>query len=332
MSDLARRPHGGELVRAELTEAERRLRELVVNSVSSPASRRTYGKAVDDYLAWAAEAATRDGRPRRFVRASVQEYRSVLEERGLAAATINVRLAPLRKLAAEASANGLLDAAVADAIARVPGRPRLGVRLGRWATLEQASALLAAPDTETLRGKRDRAILAVLVGCALRRSELSSLRVTDLQEREGRAVFADIKGKGGRVRTVPVPGWVEEGLRDWISAAELSFGRIFRSIDREGRLGEGLSDVAVLLVAKHHAAVVGLDLGPHDLRRTCAKLCRAAGGKLEQIQLLLGHASIGTTERYLGTTQELAVAVNDGIKLSTSSAGEEQELDEDDQE
>lgn len=56
-------------------------------------------------------------------------------------------------------------------------------------------------------------------------------------------------------------------------------------------------------------------IAPHDLRRTCAKLCRAAGGELEQIQLLLGHASVQTTERYLGTKQDLVHAPNDGIKL-----------------
>jgi integrase len=56
-------------------------------------------------------------------------------------------------------------------------------------------------------------------------------------------------------------------------------------------------------------------IAPHDLGRSCAKRCRAAGGELEQIQLLLGHASVQTTERYLGTKQDLVHAPNDGIKL-----------------
>ena len=64
------------------------------------------------------------------------------------------------------------------------------------------------------------------------------------------------------------------------------------------------------------AAAVGVaGIAPHDMRRTCAKLCRAAGGELEQIQLLLGHSSVQTTERYLGTKQDLVHAPNDGIKL-----------------
>ena len=56
-------------------------------------------------------------------------------------------------------------------------------------------------------------------------------------------------------------------------------------------------------------------LAPHDLRRTCAKLCRKSGGDLEQIQMLLGHASIQTTERYLGSRQNLKEAVNDRLGL-----------------
>lgn len=67
---------------------------------------------------------------------------------------------------------------------------------------------------------------------------------------------------------------------------------------------------------RRYAAEIGMPgLAPHDLRRTCAKLCRAAGGELEQIQMLLGHASVQTTERYLGTRQDLVNAPNDGIKL-----------------
>jgi integrase len=69
-------------------------------------------------------------------------------------------------------------------------------------------------------------------------------------------------------------------------------------------------------VVRTHARAIGVDrLGPHDLRRTCVKLCRASGGELEQIQFLLGHASIQTTERYLGSRQNLTRAVNDSIGL-----------------
>src|SRR5258708_1021314 len=136
-----------------------------------------------------------------------------MESSGLAPASINLRLAPLRKLAPEAAENGWLDPTVGGGIGRVRGVRRLGLRVGKWATAKEATALLQAPDASTVKGKRDRAILAVLIGCALRRGELVGLIVDDLQERDGRAVFVDLSGTGGRIRTVPVPDWVEAALR-----------------------------------------------------------------------------------------------------------------------
>jgi site-specific recombinase XerD len=80
--------------------------------------------------------------------------------------------------------------------------------------------------------------------------------------------------------------------------------------------GESLSEKVIWQLLPQYARAAGIPrIAPHDLRRSCAKLCRAAGGELEQIQLLLGHASVQTTERYLGTRQDLVHAPNDGIKL-----------------
>src|SRR5258708_37721760 len=101
----------------------------------------------------------------------------------------------------------------AGGMARGRGVRRLGRRGGKWATAEEATALLKAPDASTVKGKCDRAILAVLIGCALRRGELVGLTVDDLQQRDGRAGFVDISGKGGRSRTVPRPDWAEAALR-----------------------------------------------------------------------------------------------------------------------
>lgn len=292
------------------TSQRERLKALVLDGVASAESRRAYSKALDDFLAWLP--------PRPFTKAAVQEYKALLESSGLSASTINLRLAPIRKLAQEASDNGLLDPALAAAIQRVKGVRRLGVRLGNWVSAEEAARLIQTPYAGTLRGKRDRAILAVLVGCALRRSELVSLRVGDLQEREGRAVFADIRGKGGRVRTVPVPDWVRSAVADWTREAGITEGRLFRSLGKADRVGESLTGAAVLWIVRHHATLAGFPLAPHDLRRTCARLCRLAGGGLEQIQMLLGHASLQTTERYLGSHQEIRTAVNDNLGIPLS--------------
>ncbi len=98
----------------------------------------------------------------------------------------------------------------------------------------------------------------------------------------------------------------------------VTFGGGKSIVNKGGRItGEGISDEKAVwqMVFKYAKATSLGKLAPHDLRRTCAKLCRKAGGDLEQIQMLLGHASIQTTERYLGTEQNLAAAVNDALGL-----------------
>jgi integrase len=142
----------------------------------------------------------------------------------------------IRKVAAEAADNRLLDPDLAAGIAKVKGVKNEGGRAGNWLTREQARELLLAPDISTLKGKRDRAILAVLLGCGLRRSELVSLNVGQVQQRENRWVVVDFRGKGGRKRTVPVPAWVKSAIDAWTAAAGITDGPIFRSIGKGGRL------------------------------------------------------------------------------------------------
>jgi site-specific recombinase XerD len=104
-------------------------------------------------------------------------------------------------------------------------------------------------------------------------------------------------------------------------AAGIETGKVFRRVSSAGRpWGEGVTEKLVWHVVKEFAAKIGVSkLAPHDLRRTCARLCRAAGGELEQIQFLLGHISVQTTERYLGCTQRIASAVNDRIGIEPAS-------------
>jgi integrase len=98
-------------------------------------------------------------------------------------------------------------------------------------------------------------------------------------------------------------------------------GHLFRPVNRGDQVrGQRVSEKVVCQLLQPYAAAAGVPgIAPHDLRRSCAKMCRAAGGELEQIQLLLGHSSVETTERYLGTRQDLAHAPNDGIKLNISA-------------
>ena len=292
---------------------------LVLDAVSSPSTRTMYGKALADFFRWRAE----QGSPP-FSRAALQAHRAALESHGYAPSTINQRLAAIKKLAREAAANGLLDASVAAAIDQVPGVKQSGSRVGNWLTKAQAEALIHRPDPATLKGQRDRALLALLVGCGLRRAEAVALTVAHLQPRDGRRVIVDLRGKHGRLRSIAVPAWVRQAVDRWCAAAGITDGRILRSLNRHGRItGESLSPQAVLAAAVFYGEQLGLRLRPHDLRRTCAKLCRAGGGELEQIQLLLGHASIQTTERYLGTRQNLADAPNDRLGLAWKEKGED---------
>ena len=289
-----------------LVEAQQRLRQMVLNTLSSANSRRNYAKALDDLFAFSA------GRP--LTRELLMEYRASIQS--LSASTINVRLSAVRRMVSEARRTGMLGAEEAANLTDVPNIRQKGTRMGNWLTKDQAKELLAIPDRQTLKGKRDYVILALLVGCALRRQELASLDVGTIQLREGRWVLADLEGKGRRIRTVAVPVWVKQSINAWQAAAVIDEGPLLRSIAKGGKVGKSLSDWAVWSVVEQSAKQIGIErFGAHDLRRTCAKLCRKGGGDLEQIKFLLGHSSIQTTERYLGSEQEIAVAVNDRLGL-----------------
>src|SRR5262249_2031396 len=155
-------PKMNDLVVADRTTEWRRLKALVLDSVSSPITRRVYNLGLDEFFTWYSQ----EPRPG-FTKATVAAWRVALEARGLGAVSINVRITAVRKLAVEAADNGLLAPEMASGIARVKGVSSKGVRLGNWLSARQAQALLNTPDTTTLKGLRDRAVLAVLLGCGL---------------------------------------------------------------------------------------------------------------------------------------------------------------------
>jgi len=284
----------------------------VLLSLRSPESQRGYRHAIDEFISWYCSE------PRlSFNKTVVTRYKGFLEDRHLAAGTINVRLAAVRRLAYEATDAGLLSPELAAGIRRVKGAKKLGVRLGNWLTADEAQSLLRLPPPNTMAGKRDRAILGIMLSCGLRRRELSELTVHHLERRENHWAIVDMIGKGGHIRTVPVPVWVKEAVDEWMAAASIIDGKLFRCVARAGKVwGCGITEKAVWHVVKKYAASLGIPkLAPHDLRRSCARFCHAAGGELEQIQFLLGHVSVQTTERYLGCKQRLWGAVNARIGI-----------------
>ena len=285
---------------------------LVLDALASEHSRRAYERALLDFLAWHAD----QGRPP-LSKALVQAYKTHLQRTGLSPSTVNLRLSAIRKLVREAADNGLIAPALAEGVARVKGVKAAGVRSGNWLTQEQAQALLDAPDVTTLKGQRDRAILAVLLGCGLRRSEAAALTLDHITQRDGRWVICDLVGKGNRARTVPMPSWAKAALDAWTAAAGIVTGRVFRAVHKGGYVnGAAMTDQAIADVVRKYALALGFgDLAAHDLRRTFAKLAHKGGAGLEQIQLSLGHASIQTTERYLGVAQDLTDAPCDRLGL-----------------
>ena len=151
--------------------------------------------------------------------------------------------------------------------------------------MTHAKSAVAYKSTEQAGGQ--------LLGCGLGRSELVGLGIDKIQIRQGHWVIVDLIGKGGHIRTVPIPQWVKQALGRWTSAAGVTEGKIFRAISKKGTTwGNGLTQNVVWYVVRRCCRRIGLDhIAPHDLGRTCAKLCHASGGELEQIQFLLGHAS-----------------------------------------
>jgi site-specific recombinase XerC len=212
-------------------------KNAVLNSLAAPSSQVSYGHPIDEFICWYCSE------PRlAFNRSVVLRYRFFLEQTNLAPATINVRLAAVRRLAYEAADTGRLSPELAAGIRRVKGAKRLGVRIGNWLTIDQSKALLQMSSLETARGKRDHAILSLLIGCGLRRAELVGLRTDDLQIREEHWVIADLIGKARHIRTVPVPVWAKRAVDRWTEAAGITTGRIFRRVSRFGKIwGESIT-------------------------------------------------------------------------------------------
>jgi site-specific recombinase XerD len=170
-----------------------------------------------------------------------------------------------------------------------------------WLTRAQVEKLLTLPDVETLKGKRDRALLALFVSAGLWREELATLLKDQMQQREGRWCLVDLVGKGGRVRTVATPDWTQQAVALWLEAMPIKAGPVLGKVNKGGRfVGADMSAPSIYSVVVEYAELLGVDFRPHDLRRTYGKLAHQGGAKIEQIQLSYGHASLTTTERYLG--------------------------------
>jgi site-specific recombinase XerD len=279
--------------------------------VTSQHTRRAYSRALSDFMAWHSNTGQQG-----FTKATVQAHVTALRSQGISASSINQRLTAIRKLANELADNGVIDHSAAQAIARAEGVRSEGKRLGNWLTQAQAQQLLGLPDVATVKGLRDRAILAVLLGCGLRREECTGLTVAHIQQREGRWVIVDLVGKRSKTRSVPMPSWAKYAIDSYLLAAGVADGVLFRSVRRGDHItAQGMTAQGIFDVVKIYAQEIGVDVRPHDLRRTFAKLAHKGAAPIEQIQLSLGHSSVQTTERYIGVQQDLTSAPCDALGL-----------------
>jgi site-specific recombinase XerD len=242
-----------DLIVVPQTNEWHRLKALVLDSVSSPITRRVYNLGLDEFIAWYG----REARPG-FTKAAVNAWRITLEARGLGSVSINVRITAVRKLAVEAADNGLLAPELAAGITRVKGATSKGVGVGNWLSLQQAQKLLNTPDISTKKGLRDRAMLAILLGCGLRRSEVAALTLKHIQQRDNRWCIVDLVGKHGRVRTIPMPTWVKVATDAWTAAAGIADGYVLRPVNRGDELrGERLSEKVIWQLLGPYAVVAG---------------------------------------------------------------------------
>ncbi len=245
--------------------------DLVTQSVDSPHSKRAYSRALIDFLDWYDS----NGRPG-FTKATINAYREEMLQAGKSRSSINQALSAIRKLAAEAADNGLVPPTLAYGVERVKGVKQEGVRAGNWLTKEDAEQLINTPVTRWQREEiplrkaiRDQAILALMIGTGLRRSEVAGLTWAMVQQRDGRWAIIDLVGKRGRVRSVGIPPWVKVALDRWGQTAGQRDGRIFLALNKDGSLAGSvrtkggtrtdgfLTPQAIYDVVKEHVLAAG---------------------------------------------------------------------------
>lgn len=267
--------------------------EAVCATLNSPNTVVAYRRCLRNFTDWLIA----QGNPV-LTRQVVQEYKNHLVDGGAGSSSVNLALSAIRKLCDEASQSGWITEATALSIAKVDGVPQRGRRLGNWLGLEATKALIAAPDTTTVSGKRDACLLAVMIGGGLRRSEAASLTIGHLQARDGRWLLADVVGKGNRTRSIVLPQWAVERVQAWIESAGLTSGKLLRSVEGD-YVGESLTGDGIAWIIKRYAKRCNVSLACHDLRRTAATLAKRGGADWEQIRDFLGHSTTAVSERYI---------------------------------
>jgi integrase len=290
------------------------LQDLYVRAVDTyiagmaPNSQRAYQSRLKAFLDWRAHQ-----QPGALVTHLKQYVGYLRDQRQLAPRSVQAHINTIK---------GMLKTAAALEPSLAAGLPQLqlvkapvvrGELQGKRLSAQQAKSLLSAPGTDTMKGIRDSAILGLLLTLGLRRSEVCTLTWGHLTEMEGHNVIQNLKGKHGRIRTLKVPVWLWRAIMKWgqLSGRDMAnpSERVFVPVTKDRHVlntREGLTPHAIYKMLNYYTALEGLpQVKPHDLRRTAALLARRGGASIEQVQLMLGHASPQTTSNYIGETLNL---------------------------
>lgn len=268
-------------------------------NIDNPRTRRAYQNDLKDFCSFVGLTASDEFRA--VTRAHVLAWRVQLETLGLAGATIRRKLAALASLFDHLLEN---NAVAGGNPVHGVRRPKIETNEGKTPALgdEQAKLLLAAPDGWTLKGLRDRAILAVLLYHGLRREEAAQLMTGDLQERRG-IKHLQVKGKGGKIRYLPLHPVAAERIYVYLerdSERDPGSSPLFRSI-RGRTTGAGITANGIYTVVEQWAKAAGINvdgLGVHGLRATAATNALEHDADIAKVQVWLGHANISTTRLY----------------------------------
>ncbi len=285
--------------------------DAFVESQASQSTHKVYRIGCLKFLKWY----EKHGQGQPITATTVKRFRAACGQ--LAPRTLNLYLTIAKVFLQAAAAERIVPWETAVLVRQVRNLPASTVRPGCWLDVEQAKALLAAPDTSTLIGIRDKAIIGVMLGAGLRRSEVTSLRFEHLRHVDGRWVIWRLMGKGRRVRDVPIADWSKQLIDDWAAAAELpNTGPVFRRMWRFDHVLPGPPHGKALhKIVGGYAKSIGLNITPHDLRRTFAMLSLKGGAELRQIQYSLGHGSVAITEKYLLREQNMTDAPADHLGI-----------------
>jgi site-specific recombinase XerD len=268
-------------------------------NITNRGTRRIYQNSIRDFMRFT--GIVRPEEFRRVTRAHVIAWRDDLARRELDGATVRNRLAALSSLFEYLCEKN----AVSHNPVKGVKRPRAETGEGKTPALgdHQARELLTAPSEETLKSKRDRAILSTLLFHALRREELCKLKVKDFRNVRRGVPHLTVSGKGEKTRYLPLHPGTNELIHDYLEAAGHGAdesGALFRPIrnNRTGRIDKALDPDMVYKLVKAYSAQLGFEIGAHALRATAATNALDHQADIAKVQEWLGHANIATTRIY----------------------------------